>query len=95
LCCLLRRTDTSVAIYYFRSKNYDLGDANCWVDDNEGGAVRLAGYWERPYNHATVHYIDRNVTTGDHYVTCEVAKETSHKTNPDAHHFRIVAVMAT
>ncbi|BEI86200.1 hypothetical protein CcaverHIS002_0604870 [Cutaneotrichosporon cavernicola] len=84
-----------VAISYFRSKQYDLGDAYCWVDDNESGAVRLAGYWERPYNHATVRYIDRNVTTGDHYVTCEVAKETSHQTNPDAHHFRIVAVMAT
>ncbi|GMK57298.1 hypothetical protein CspeluHIS016_0401320 [Cutaneotrichosporon spelunceum] len=91
----IKVTAGRVAISYFRSKNYDLGDANCWVDDNESGAVRLAGYWERTYNHPRVQYIDRNVTAGDHYVTCEVAKETSHKTNPDAHHFRIVAVMAT
>jgi hypothetical protein len=28
-------------------------------------------------------------------VTCEVARTTSHPTEADAHHFRIVAVMAT
>ncbi len=37
-------------MYYFRSQHYDLGDAQCWVDDNESGAVRLAGYWPKPYN---------------------------------------------
>lgn len=84
-----------VAIYYFRSREYSLGDADCWVDDNEDGAVRLKGYWEKEYNTAFVSYIDRNVTTGDHYVTCEIAQHTSHKHEPDAHHFRIVAVMAT
>ncbi|KAL7421533.1 hypothetical protein Q5752_003302 [Cryptotrichosporon argae] len=84
-----------VAIYYFRSQHYDLGDAKCWVDDNEQGAVDLAGYWTKQYNVAVVEYIDRNVTAGDHYVTCEVAPTTSHPTNPGAHNFRIVAVMAT
>ncbi|KAL1412111.1 hypothetical protein Q8F55_003110 [Vanrija albida] len=84
-----------VAVYYFRSQHYDLGDAQCWVDDNEAGAVSLAGYWTKQYNTAVVAYIDRNVTVGDHYVTCEVANTTSHPHNPDAHHFRIVAVMAT
>lgn len=28
-------------------------------------------------------------------VTCEILEETTHPTNPDAHHFRLVAVMAT
>lgn len=84
-----------VAVYYFRSQHYDLGDALCWVDDNESGAVNLAGYWTKQYNTAVVAYIDRNVTVGDHYVTCKVSSNTSHPHNPDAHHFRIVAVMAT
>jgi hypothetical protein len=39
-----------VAVYYYRSQQYDLGDAQCWVDDNEGGAVLLSGYWEKSYN---------------------------------------------
>lgn len=84
-----------VAIYYFRSRNYDLGDAQCWVDDNEEGALNLKGYWDKTYNTAFVSYIDRNVTKGDHYVTCSIAEHTSHPHNPAAHHFRIVAVMAT
>lgn len=84
-----------IAVYYFRSQHYDLGDALCWVDDNEKGAIRLSGYWTKQYNMAVVDYIDRNVTSGDHYVTCKIAEENSHPHNPDAHHFRIVAVMAT
>ena len=28
-------------------------------------------------------------------VTCELSKHTSHPTNPKAHHWRLVAVMAT
>lgn len=39
-----------IAVYYFRSQKYDLGDANCWVDDNEKGAVRLPGWWKTAYN---------------------------------------------
>jgi hypothetical protein len=84
-----------VAVYYFRSQHYGLGDALCWVDDNERGAVRLAGHWTKSYNMAVVSYIDQNVTTGAHYVTCEVGHDTSHPTDSNAHHFRIVAVMAT
>jgi hypothetical protein len=41
-----------VAVYYFRSRLYDLGDALCWVDDNEKGAVTLPGYWTKEYNTA-------------------------------------------
>ncbi|GHJ86394.1 hypothetical protein NliqN6_2796 [Naganishia liquefaciens] len=84
-----------IAVYYFRSQRYDLGDAKCWVDDNEAGAKRLPGWWSKQYNVASVAYIDEKVTPGDHYVTCEIMQETSHPTNPDAHHFRLVAVMAT
>ncbi|EIW71857.1 hypothetical protein TREMEDRAFT_38095 [Tremella mesenterica DSM 1558] len=84
-----------VAVYYYRSQHYHLGDAKCWVDDNEKGAVTLAGYWTKQYNVAVVAYIDEKVTPGDHYVTCEVSKTTSHPDDPDAHNFRIVAVMAT
>ncbi|KAJ9101773.1 hypothetical protein QFC21_003112 [Naganishia friedmannii] len=84
-----------IAVYYFRSKMYDLGDAKCWVDDNEKGAKRLPGWWSRDYNVASVAYIDEKVTSGDHYVTCEIMQETTHPNNPDAHHFRLVAVMAT
>lgn len=32
---------------------YDLGDARCWVDDNEKGAVNLSGWWDKTYNVAT------------------------------------------
>lgn len=39
-----------VAVYYYRSQHYNLGDALCWVDDNEKGAVPLAGYWTKQYN---------------------------------------------
>nr|XP_031858962.1 uncharacterized protein CI109_005630 [Kwoniella shandongensis]KAA5526034.1 hypothetical protein CI109_005630 [Kwoniella shandongensis] len=84
-----------VAVYYFRSQHYNLGDARCWVDDNEDGAVMLSGYWTKQYNVAVVAYIDEKVTPGDHYVTCEVAKNTSHPNNPNAHHFRLTAIMAT
>ncbi|ODN76243.1 hypothetical protein L202_06166 [Cryptococcus amylolentus CBS 6039] len=84
-----------VAVYYFRSQHYNLGDAKCWVDDNEEGGVLLHGYWTRQYNVAIVAYIDEKVTPGDHYVTCEVANTTHHPTNSDAHHFRLTAVMAT
>ena len=37
-------------MYYFRSQRYDLGDAKCWVDDNEAGGKRLPGWWSREYN---------------------------------------------
>jgi hypothetical protein len=39
-----------VAVYYYRSQHYNLGNANCWVDDNEQGAVHLSGYWSKGYN---------------------------------------------
>ncbi|WWC91519.1 uncharacterized protein L201_006465 [Kwoniella dendrophila CBS 6074] len=91
----IKVTAGRVAVYYFRSQHYNLGDAKCWVDDNEKGAVHLAGYWKKLYNVAIVAYIDEKVTPGDHYVTCEVAQNTSHPTNPDAHHFRLTAIMAT
>jgi hypothetical protein len=71
-----------IAVYYFRSQRYDLGDAKCWVDDNVAGAKRLPGWWEREYNVArcvfppllssaadpscSVAYIDEKVTPGDH-----------------------------
>lgn len=43
----------------------------------------------------SVKYIDQRVTKGAHYVTCEVAANSSNPTDPDASHFRLVAVMAT
>lgn len=43
----------------------------------------------------SVSYIDKNVTVGDHYVTCEILEETSAPQSADPHHFRLVAVMAT
>lgn len=42
--------DNRVAVYYYRSQHYNLGDAKCWVDDNESGAVNLSGYWTKQYN---------------------------------------------
>jgi len=39
-----------VAVYYFRSRTYDLGDAHCWVDDNESGYVKLKGHWDKAYS---------------------------------------------
>ena len=47
----------SVAVYYYRSQHYDLGDAKCWVDDNEKGGVTLAGYWAKQYNVAMYAFI--------------------------------------
>lgn len=41
---------TRVAVYYYRSQKYNLGDAKCWVDDNLDGAVRLPGWWDKGYN---------------------------------------------
>lgn len=43
-------TPRRVAVYYYRSQHYHLGDAKCWVDDNERGAVTLKGYWAKQYN---------------------------------------------
>jgi hypothetical protein len=43
-------TPRRVAVYYYRSQHYHLGDAKCWVDDNERGAVMLKGYWAKQYN---------------------------------------------
>lgn len=48
--CCLRMLIISVAVYYYRSRHYDLGDALCWVDDNERGAVSLPGHWDKQYN---------------------------------------------
>lgn len=84
-----------VAVYYFRSKQYGLGDAYCWVDDNEAGRVRLPGYWDRAYSVGEVTYIDEKVTPGEHFVMCEIAEETSHPDNPEARNWRLIAVMAT
>jgi hypothetical protein len=39
-----------VAVYYYRSQHYNLGNAKCWVDDNEKGGTELAGYWDKGYN---------------------------------------------
>lgn len=44
---------------------------------------------------SSVKYIDQRVTKGAHYVTCEIAANSSHPLEPDASHFRLVAVMAT
>jgi len=69
-----------VAVYYYRSQHYNLGNAKCWVDDNEKGGTELAGYWDKGYNVAvyvlhllpgyslisSVAYIDEKVTSGDH-----------------------------
>jgi hypothetical protein len=37
-------------VYYFRSQHYHLGDAKCWVDDNEKGAKTLRGHWDLEIN---------------------------------------------
>ncbi|ORY28167.1 SGNH hydrolase-type esterase domain-containing protein [Naematelia encephala] len=83
-----------VAVYYFRSQHYELGDMLCWVDDNERGAVNLPGYWDKEINVAVVAYIDEKVTPGNHYVTCEVSAQSSHP-NMENHNVRLAAVMAT
>ncbi|KAF8671921.1 hypothetical protein RHS04_08014 [Rhizoctonia solani] len=84
-----------VAVFYFRSETYSPGVAECWVDDNRKGAVKLYGHWEKKMNVPSVAYIDSLVTPGDHYVTCEVIEETANPKAEKPHHFRIIAVMAT
>ncbi|GFZ44294.1 hypothetical protein JCM24511_02016 [Saitozyma sp. JCM 24511] len=91
----IKANEGRVAVYYFRSQHYHLGDAKCWVDDNEKGAKTLRGHWDLEINVPVVEYIDEKLYAGDHFVTCEIAETTSHPTDPDAHHFRIVAIMAT
>ncbi|KDN43163.1 hypothetical protein RSAG8_06316, partial [Rhizoctonia solani AG-8 WAC10335] len=84
-----------VAVFYFRSETYSPGVAECWVDDNRKGAVKLHGHWEKKMNVPSVAYIDSLVSPGDHYVTCEVIDETANPKAEKPHHFRIIAVMAT
>jgi hypothetical protein len=55
-----------VAVFYFRSESYSPGVAECWVDDNRKGAVKLYGHWEKKMNVPSVAYIDSLVTPGDH-----------------------------
>ncbi|KAG9101143.1 hypothetical protein FRC06_003321 [Ceratobasidium sp. 370] len=84
-----------VAVFYFRSETYSPGVAECWVDDNRKGAVKLYGHWDKKMNVPSVAYIDSLVTPGDHYVTCEIVKETANPNAEKPYHFRIIAVMAT
>ncbi|QRV99524.1 carbohydrate esterase family 16 protein [Ceratobasidium sp. AG-Ba] len=84
-----------VAVFYFRSETYSPGVAECWVDDNRKGAVKLHGHWNKKMNVPSVAYIDSLVTPGDHYVTCEVVDETANPSAEKPHHFRIIAIMAT
>ncbi|KAG9081209.1 hypothetical protein FRC07_014580, partial [Ceratobasidium sp. 392] len=55
-----------VAVFYFRSETYSFGVAECWVDDNRKGAVKLHGHWNKKMNVPSVAYIDSLVTPGDH-----------------------------
>lgn len=35
----------NVDLYFLRSKEFGLGNARCWVDDDRDKAVKLEGYW--------------------------------------------------
>jgi hypothetical protein len=37
-----------IAITYLRSKTFGLGNAKCWIDDDEEHAVGFEGAWGEP-----------------------------------------------
>jgi hypothetical protein len=41
----------NIEVSYLRAKNYGLGNAQCWVDDDRALAVTMKGYWTM--DHAT------------------------------------------
>ncbi|QRW05670.1 capsule structure designer protein [Ceratobasidium sp. AG-Ba] len=80
-----------IRISYLKSKTFGLGSVKCWVDDNEGAARRIDGWWnEDGLNISRDSNIAEGVTPGPHEVTCEVLSET--KDPGGGHEFRLISL---
>ncbi|KZT00724.1 uncharacterized protein LAESUDRAFT_665546 [Laetiporus sulphureus 93-53] len=84
-----------VGVYYVKepSSNVGLGSAvECWVDDNFAGAVVIEN--AAPVGEPTpaLEMIDHQVSTGPHFVECQLMGEEDDRDIPA---FRIIGIFAT
>ncbi|KEP55010.1 putative capsule structure designer protein [Rhizoctonia solani 123E] len=76
-----------IKISYLRSKTFGLGNVKCWVDNNQGSARVIEGWWNEDGLDSE---IATGVPAGPHEVTCEVLQETS---DPGGgHEFRLISL---
>ncbi|KAH7102217.1 hypothetical protein BKA62DRAFT_617848, partial [Auriculariales sp. MPI-PUGE-AT-0066] len=79
-----------VRMRYLRSKQYGLGIARCWLDEDTAHEVRVDGYWGHAMNIAFTTVLSSNATKGEHMLWCEM---TGHTNSPDGgREFRFIGV---
>ncbi|KXS19227.1 hypothetical protein M427DRAFT_143444 [Gonapodya prolifera JEL478] len=89
----IRTSVGHVVIFYFKSRKYSLGDAYCWLDNNETKGIRMSGWWDEVHNIPVGSDPLTAIGPGMHKVNCKLLEESS---NPDGgHHFWIYAVAAS
>ncbi|CCM01989.1 uncharacterized protein FIBRA_04063 [Fibroporia radiculosa] len=84
-----------VGIYYVKepSSRVGLGSAvECWVDDNYAGAVVIENAAQVGELTPALEVIDRHVTSGSHFVECQLMGEEDDRNIPA---FRIIGIFAT
>ncbi|TYJ54164.1 hypothetical protein B9479_005175 [Cryptococcus floricola] len=85
-----------IEMHYLRSKVFGLGSVRCWVDGDgdgeEGGGVRLDGYWNEVFNIGRATTIKTGLSPGKHILTCEHLNET--KDPKGGKEFRLISVMS-
>ncbi|KAK7042503.1 CAP64-like protein [Favolaschia claudopus] len=83
-----------VAVYYLKEPFSVVGEGSavqCWVDDNVAGAKTMENAADVGDATAVLHYIDRFVSRGSHYVECQLMGEEG-KGVPI---FKIIGIFAT
>ncbi|KZT36267.1 hypothetical protein SISSUDRAFT_1050118 [Sistotremastrum suecicum HHB10207 ss-3] len=82
-----------VGIYYMQEPRSGGASsaAECWVDDNYGGAVAIGNGADIDQARPGLKIIDRKVAAGSHFVECELLGEEGHSVPA----FKILGVFAT
>ncbi|KAH7102208.1 hypothetical protein BKA62DRAFT_790481 [Auriculariales sp. MPI-PUGE-AT-0066] len=79
-----------VRMRYLRSKQYGLGIARCWLDDDTSHEFKVDGYWGYPMSIAVSAVLARNASISEHMLWCDMTSQTS---SPDGRtEFRFIGV---
>ncbi|BEI98430.1 hypothetical protein CcaverHIS631_0307290 [Cutaneotrichosporon cavernicola] len=86
--------DGTISLYFLRSWGHDMGDLLCWVDNDEGNAALLTGWWGFVSVGAR-QLVSQDIKPGTHSLTCRSQEAKAHNDEKPGTRTQIIAVMAT
>lgn len=81
-----------VYMYFLRSRQYSLGNAWCWVNDDYKHGTELKGYWDDKKSVGSMKMVAHDLDKGEYDIHCTLLSKSD---NPDkGNHFRIISVFS-